>query len=281
EKQQKQQNVQQAVGHFDAIVAVDKEVSQQLRREVDELDRELRQTQELAVQIERQAAQEQRDFERLADEKQKLEKQLSDAKQQLLDFREDRRAVNLESLSLRRDRGHLVEELAFLRRMAEDEEETLEVLGRTNQYLDSSYHDLEASAELLEQQRRELLNQIAKEREQVRHEERQNAELRNTLERLRREQAAVAQGNQEKHQQQLRVREMQGDLGPGLPKALSASGFSMPPPRSSQDSHSWASGLLGPPQSSQQLQAVVPAGARGVPRVPASAPLSLRSREGV
>lgn len=187
--------VSEAIRHFHSVVGIDKNISSRLRDEVSRLDRELRRIEELDVQLERQVAQETQESERLQKEKQHLDGQLAEAKHALSTLREDRKSAHLEGLSLRRDRVHLEDELAFLRKMAEDEEETLSVLKGTNQYLEHSYRELEANAQLLDQQQKELIEQIARERDQSRGHQRHISELQHTLERLGQNRVAASSHN--------------------------------------------------------------------------------------
>eukprot|EP00930_Biecheleria_cincta_P057418 TRINITY_DN43357_c0_g1_i1.p1 TRINITY_DN43357_c0_g1~~TRINITY_DN43357_c0_g1_i1.p1 ORF type:complete len:747 (+),score=142.11 TRINITY_DN43357_c0_g1_i1:52-2292(+) len=189
------QRLSEAIRHIQSVVGIDKDISSRLRDEVSRLDRELRRIEELDVQLERQVAQETQESERLQKEKQHLDRELAEAKHALSTLREDRKSAHLEGLSLRRDRVHLADELAFLRKMAEDEEETLSVLKGTNQYLEHSHRDLEANAQLLDQQQNELAEQLAREREQSRGYQRQVSELQHTLERLGQDRIAASHRN--------------------------------------------------------------------------------------
>lgn len=288
------EDLTEGLSHFESIIAADREVSRQLRREVDDLHEELRQVQEACLQLERQVAKEQGDVEALSGEKGRLERQLRDAKQHLIELRDDRRAVNLESLSLRRDRGHFAEELAFLKRLAQDEEETLEALRRANGFLERSYRDLEGHTELLEQQRRELLIQVTKEREQVRLDERENGEMRNKLERLRRELLAVTSERREANVREHRIREMQTIGQP----AFASNGRPKEVLHAEGQGHSWATSLLSSTGSGARrspaaaLLPATPSSDQSSPTgatpyappgrsVPWSSALLLNSREGV
>eukprot|EP00927_Polykrikos_kofoidii_P017222 TRINITY_DN1781_c0_g1_i2.p1 TRINITY_DN1781_c0_g1~~TRINITY_DN1781_c0_g1_i2.p1 ORF type:complete len:972 (+),score=146.35 TRINITY_DN1781_c0_g1_i2:205-2916(+) len=204
----------EVVKSFESVIAADRAVSRQLRREVDDLEVELQQIRDAQQQLERQLQHEQQEAERLAQQRRQLEGQGQDAKRRLAELRDDRRQVNLESISLRRDRCHFAEELTFLKRTAEDEEKTLEVIRRANQFLDKSYRDLEIHTEQLETQRKELLQEVNKEKDLVRAEERQSAEMRNRLDRMRREYASTVSEKREANLREQRVREMQADSPP-------------------------------------------------------------------
>merc|ERR1711920_1096948 len=154
--------------------------------------------------------------------------------------REDRRAVNLESLSLRRDRTHFAEECALLQQMAGDEEKTLDVVQKANQYLEKSYYELDAQTGLLEQQRRELLQQVTKEKELVRVEERQSAELRNTLERMKREHITIVAERREANRREQQIIEMQTDG-----QQVHSQTDRRPREALQKQGHSWASVLAG------------------------------------
>merc|ERR1712032_1046370 len=79
------------------------------------------------------------------------------------------------------------------------------------QFLEKSYRSLEAHTETLERQRREVMHQVERGQGMVRQEERLNSEMRNKLERMRREHAAAANGRREAYLREQRLREMQSD----------------------------------------------------------------------
>eukprot|EP00929_Paragymnodinium_shiwhaense_P094807 TRINITY_DN55618_c0_g1_i1.p1 TRINITY_DN55618_c0_g1~~TRINITY_DN55618_c0_g1_i1.p1 ORF type:complete len:873 (-),score=252.07 TRINITY_DN55618_c0_g1_i1:151-2769(-) len=205
-----EQQLSAAAVHFEAVIEADRQLSKQLRSEVDELEEELRYIRETRDKLETQLTHEQRECEQLKDERKQLDKQSQDMKRRLQELRDARRSANLESISLRRDRSHFAEELAFLRRTVEDEERTIEAMRRANQFLDKSYRDLDAHTEELERQRRELAKQVQREKDLQRQEERQNADLRNRLERMRRERVASANDRRQGDMRDMAVREMQG-----------------------------------------------------------------------
>jgi len=221
---------------FESIIAADHEVCRQLRREVDELQDELRHMSELSNQVQQQLEQQRQDYGRLTSQRGDMESRLNEARRRLANLRDSRRAMNLESLSLRRDRTHCEEELGFLKQMAEEEAQTLDVAGRSNILLEKSCLDLEGHAEVLETQRRSLAQQVHQEQDLVRREERSNAELRNKLVQLRRQQAINDAGRREVEVRQQRVREMQGGgrFAPGVRSALEPA-----------KGHSWAQTLVG------------------------------------
>eukprot|EP00928_Gymnodinium_smaydae_P045751 TRINITY_DN30459_c0_g2_i1.p1 TRINITY_DN30459_c0_g2~~TRINITY_DN30459_c0_g2_i1.p1 ORF type:complete len:773 (+),score=187.41 TRINITY_DN30459_c0_g2_i1:135-2321(+) len=199
-----------ALADFQAVMAADRSVTQQLRGEVDALEEELQHVRRAQQQLARQVSQERQEAERLQRERGDLERQAGDARRRLGELREGRRAVNLESISMRRDRAHVAEELSFLQRTLADDERTLGVVREANGVLEHSCMSLATQTEQLERQRRDVSAQVKQEQELVRNEERQNAEIRNALERQRRELLDRAQRRHETQLRERQIREMQG-----------------------------------------------------------------------
>merc|ERR1712172_416790 len=103
-----------AVEQFHAVASADQAVSQNLRVEVDELDSDLARLNEEFVQLDRQVQHEQRGVQQLEHERHGLEAQHNDMRQRVSALHEQRRKMDLESLSLHRDHRHLTGEQAFL-----------------------------------------------------------------------------------------------------------------------------------------------------------------------
>lgn len=164
--------------------------------------------------MEQQVQQRQQEDSRLEESSRQLETRLQEVKAQLEELREDWRALSLEGLSLRSDRNYFDKELVFLQRLEKEEGHSLQVFCRSNQFIEKSSRDIGAHIEVLKQQRKVILQQVSKEEDLVRQGERHNAEMSNRLERMGRERIAVAAERQEKHLQDLKVREMQGETPP-------------------------------------------------------------------
>ncbi|CAE7452665.1 CARNS1 [Symbiodinium natans] len=194
EREQTEHTLRELSRRFQKVLSADKEVCQQISEEMAMLEKELARLEETTLQVENQYRQDSQANDRLAEEAQQLQHKVAEAQQRLLELRDDCRALNLESLSLRRDRNHLVEELGFLQRSLDDEMHTLHALEQMNANFQAFHDDMEANAELLLHQRKELMGQVSKERELSRQDARQNNELRNLLERRKREQAVFASG---------------------------------------------------------------------------------------
>ncbi|CAE7730129.1 CARNS1 [Symbiodinium sp. CCMP2592] len=178
----------------------------------------------------------------------------AEAQRRLVELRDDGRALNLdpwpkwssqwklstsavskESLSLRKDRNHL--ELGFLQRSLDDEMHTLQSLQQMNASFQAFHADMEANTELLLHQRKELIGQVSKERELSRQDARQNNELRNLLERRRREQAALVSGHTG-HKEPLTPPDSAAQANP--------SGTQSPRAAVISNAHTWASFLSQP-----------------------------------
>merc|ERR1712151_928323 len=111
------------------------------------------------------------------------------------------------------------------------------VVQEANQYLQRTFNELEAQTGILEQQRRELVQQVVNEKDLVRIEERQSAELRNTLERVRRQHNAAVAERRESNLREQRIIEMQSDGDVRLPTDR------RPRETVQKQGHSWAAAL--------------------------------------
>jgi len=179
---------------FHAVTAADRAISGLLRQKVDELHDEMKRIQDERGQLMRAIQQEQQDELRLAGQRASLSAQLQDAKGRLGVLQDERRTLTAISLSLRRNNGHVADELAHLLRLREDEERSLEVARRTSQHLENSYKGLEKHGDELEKQRKDLAQELKQEQELQRVEEQSNAELRHRLIELRQKHGFQAQG---------------------------------------------------------------------------------------
>jgi len=228
-----ERSLQELARRFQRTLAADREVSKQISEEMHVLAEELRMVQDAAQQVEQQNAQEARQQQQLDGEQKGLTQQLAEQQHRLMELRDESRALNLENLSMRRDRKHLSEEVEFLQSTVGSERRALESLEHMNHIFDSYNKEMEATAELLTRQRKEL--PVAKEQQQLRQEERHNNELRNLLERRKREHASLVAQQHEVHQKHQLIRAMQSDDI----VAVSALKTMAPP-----EGHTWATSLL-------------------------------------
>jgi len=223
---------------FEATLAADREVRSQLESEVYGLKVDLQSLADTNDDFRRQLQDAQRSSERLLPRQQSMEAQLDEAKQCLGEARDHWRAANLEALSLRRDREHFTEELEFLGRTATEELESIDNICKVNAYLDTYNSELAAETEGLECQRRGLQQQVASEKELHKIQDRETAELRSSLERARRQHAAVLEKLRETRVKDQRIYELKNNT-----ESWSVVG----PPRPMQASNTWAAALTSPP----------------------------------
>eukprot|EP00439_Symbiodinium_sp_Y106_P030261 s8955_g3.t1 len=232
-----QRNGEDLSRRFEKVLSADREICQQIDEEMAGLEQELARIEDATLKVEQQCMQDSKAKDYMVEEAQQLEHKVAEAQRRLVELRDDGRALNLESLSLRKDRNHLVEELGFLQRSLDDEMHTLQSLQQMNASFQAFHADMEANTELLLHQRKELIGQVSKERELSRQDARQNNELRNLLERRRREQAALVSGHI-------------GHKEPLTPpdSAAQANPSGTPSPRAAviSNAHTWASFLSQP-----------------------------------
>lgn len=188
------------------------------------LEEELKHLRDVAEQIEREVRRGRKEADRLLDQKSESEKQLGYMRSRIQELKEEQRAVNLEQISLRRDRDHYTDEVAFLRRLADGENEEVTSLKQFNLYLEKSYQNMEAHTAELERGRKEVREQIKDEKDRIRKEERETAEMKNKLELMRREMhisttvRAREEAEYAKIRQEMQRRPSDGDnAGPSTP----------------------------------------------------------------
>jgi len=187
---------------FEAVSSVDRQIAGQLRKEVDDLHKDMRMLQseiQQETQLQKKMMQEM-DQHETHDKRPSLNAQLLETKGRLASLRDERKTLNAVGASLRQDHGHLAKELEYLQKLVEDEEKTVEIMRRSAQHLEKSYRGLETHGEKLQQQCRETTQQLRLEQE-TKHQDEQ------AIERLRRELASQpvpafgGQGQQRQQQQ--------------------------------------------------------------------------------
>eukprot|EP00930_Biecheleria_cincta_P099043 TRINITY_DN9069_c0_g1_i2.p1 TRINITY_DN9069_c0_g1~~TRINITY_DN9069_c0_g1_i2.p1 ORF type:complete len:271 (+),score=76.79 TRINITY_DN9069_c0_g1_i2:112-924(+) len=214
-----------------AILQADRQVSEQIAAEVDGMKEELRQILEVVDQLTRELARERKGYGDLGQQQQGLERDVQQAVFGLAALHEDRRLRSLDACSVSQDRRHFSEELQFLARVAPEEQASLEALLERNWQIQESYHQREAHAVELEAQRRDLVREADQERQLLRVEERQLAELRIRLHQAKHDFDAALVQRKEAAMRQLLVAQMNAPEAP-------SQGDRLPPPR---QQHSWAS----------------------------------------
>mmetsp|Transcript_38069 Transcript_38069/g.89110 ORF Transcript_38069/g.89110 Transcript_38069/m.89110 type:complete len:605 (-) Transcript_38069:47-1861(-) len=200
--------------HFEALLEADKSYTRYLRQEMDSKEAAAQRTHQDRAHLEGDARAEQQAIQQMLEKRRQLEAQVENGKQRLADLREERRAVDMEAISLRKDREHFAEELAFLQRLLQEEEQHLEIVNSVNLNLERSYQALETHTQQLEGQRKELLTHMSQEHEATKREEKENAVLRHKLERMHRQLSAAKTGKHHLTRKEEQLRQLQGGQAP-------------------------------------------------------------------
>lgn len=196
--------------HLEAVIEADAEIVRWLRGDIDRWEERYDRLCGTRSELEREVQACRRESDRATERRGDAGRQVQHAKQQLWDLQAEMRSVSVESVSLRCDLEHVSGELAFMRKAYEDEARSVDALEQANVYLEKSFKGLEVHYSQLERQRRDAQQQVAAEKELTRQEERRNAELKNRLERLRRERASAVLEEHEALLRQRQLREMEG-----------------------------------------------------------------------
>mmetsp|Transcript_37914 Transcript_37914/g.107221 ORF Transcript_37914/g.107221 Transcript_37914/m.107221 type:complete len:268 (-) Transcript_37914:184-987(-) len=169
---------------FDSVISTDRAVTQRLHREVDDLAAELRRTQDECDKLRRHVDQERGKDTDFHDTLRGLQEQLEGIRRRITGCHGARRGTDLDSLALGHDRVDVREGGEFLQQRLESEEKALRSVHSTNHVLDQCFLHVEESIGILDMQRKEVSQKVAKEREAMRLENRVNDELRRHLQRL-------------------------------------------------------------------------------------------------
>ncbi|CAK9081663.1 Epidermal growth factor receptor substrate 15 homolog [Durusdinium trenchii] len=161
-----------------SVLEKDRHLAQQLRKEVDQLDKDLRLDLHGQVSCFPLSKNDSKEIEKLRHHSQALQRDLEEGQRRLSELREARSVANQESLTLRRDQDHLLQELKFLRHMAEEEEELIILLQNSNQYLETSCGNLETNSQ-------DLQRQISTEQEQLDREKKELRDFQGQLDNLK------------------------------------------------------------------------------------------------
>jgi len=178
-------DVAATAGHLRVVFEADRALSRRLRLEVESLEDPLFASRSACSQLRPQVARGREEHRRLAELLRQLDVQLSAGKRRLACLHEERRKMGPEARLGHRGRRHSEESLSFMRQAFEDEARMLEETQHSNRQLGESCEGLESDLAELEKQRREVLEEARRERESFLHEERQVAELRLELQRVR------------------------------------------------------------------------------------------------
>eukprot|EP00746_Dinoflagellata_sp_MGD_P005209 gnl/MRDRNA2_/MRDRNA2_110083_c0_seq1.p1 gnl/MRDRNA2_/MRDRNA2_110083_c0~~gnl/MRDRNA2_/MRDRNA2_110083_c0_seq1.p1 ORF type:complete len:816 (-),score=161.65 gnl/MRDRNA2_/MRDRNA2_110083_c0_seq1:58-2151(-) len=208
------QNTSKAVArHLEAIIDSDADVTRLLQKEIIKLEDSFAKIRRQISEVESDVHTLKREGDREVAKRDESQRQTQNAKYKLEDLQADCRSCNIEYISLQRDLDHLRGEMHFMKRQIAEEEKSLDALQHANLYLEKSCKGLELHSSQLIRNQREAAADLAAERELVRQEERNNAEVRNHLERKKREYTATVTEQYEARQRQRQLLEMEGWKG--------------------------------------------------------------------
>eukprot|EP00405_Crypthecodinium_cohnii_P033899 CAMPEP_0206529716 /NCGR_PEP_ID=MMETSP0325_2-20121206/2753_1 /ASSEMBLY_ACC=CAM_ASM_000347 /TAXON_ID=2866 /ORGANISM="Crypthecodinium cohnii, Strain Seligo" /LENGTH=433 /DNA_ID=CAMNT_0054025657 /DNA_START=136 /DNA_END=1433 /DNA_ORIENTATION=- len=264
---------------FEAVIAADREVVQQLRREVDDIADIVRREQDEGRQLQRLAHEKQDETARLQQQEKTLLESLTAAKKKLQSVRETVRAelvtarqsaearfqvavgdhqnVNLAHLSLHNDLLQASQELALLQEKLDDDRRTCDHFHQANKLLQVHNAELDHQLEHLKIERKQLTEEVLKEKEGVKRDERELAELRNKVAQLRRSCLV------EHHE---RLQKASKDEALAAMKGRDAAVRGAQPTRPhDHGGHSWSAHVFNPtgPQTSAPAKRGVPVGLQG------------------
>jgi len=174
--------------HLEGLIEADKKMARALQQEIDQMEDELRHLESLSEQIERETATEGRELDRQVAQVRDLDSKIEDARTDLAKHKDDRRQVNLAHISLQQDREHYQEELQYTEKVVAEAQRDVTQLQQTLQVLDKQYRQAQSRTEHLERNRKTVAGQVTDEKEALRREERELAEMKNSLQQMQRSQ---------------------------------------------------------------------------------------------
>jgi len=193
--------------NLEASTAMDKDLVRQLQLDVVELEEELQSVQQSQNEQVAQAVHERESQQRQTSMVIELERDLQDTKKHHHRLRERCNHVRINS------------EINFLKKMLDEQEQSLQDVLRVSCIIEKSWKDVQAGTEAIEGQRKLIQRQVAAEEELLRQAKRQNAEMTTRVERFRRQQVAVATESHEEHEHARRLRDIKaGTAADAAPK---------------------------------------------------------------
>jgi len=164
-------------GHLRAMAASDRDVLRHIAGEADALERLVRSTREACAEVAPQLMRERDEARRLAELLRQLKLQVSGARQRLTSLQEERRALASEPTRCQH-RKRFEEMHAFMRQTLEEEERVVEETRLANRQLEGSCKSLADDVAALERQRQGILEELLKEEESHREDQRELVGLR-------------------------------------------------------------------------------------------------------
>lgn len=163
--------------HLGAVAGADRLVAQRVAREAEALAVLARTAREACLEAKPQLLRERDEEKRLADLLRQLKLQLSHARQRLAGLQEERKGLGSES-ARSHHRKHFEEMHAFMKQTLEEEERVVEEARHANRRLEQSCAGLAEDVAALDRRGRELAEELRREAEGRREDERELADLR-------------------------------------------------------------------------------------------------------
>nr|CEL76393.1 TPA: EF hand domain-containing protein, putative [Toxoplasma gondii VEG] len=185
---------------LESVVETDKRLSDILRADVDGDAEEIEEVRELRILLEAELLAEKKELARQIDRKRDFALQLEDEKVKLEQLKEERKKIEFERIGIERDLSHYVEELLFLRGQVDDMQRDIDALHQANQTLVATHRHQQIQAQNLHATRLQAQEQLRGEREALQKEEREIAELKALLSRMRREKSEAQSRNAVLHE---------------------------------------------------------------------------------
>jgi len=170
---------------FEKVVNANRDITAKLRGEVDLMHQEMEDIHQMSGNV-RSDIQELRKDEHTFQETRILKKvELDDIRGRLTSMREQRRALSALSLTLRRDHGHILQELEYLQRMTVDEEQTVMELRSSNGMMEKSCRGLQEHVDRLQEDHRLMAQNYQREVSAMREDERIVEDLKKKVQRAK------------------------------------------------------------------------------------------------
>eukprot|EP00916_Digyalum_oweni_P003930 GHVL01007005.1.p1 GENE.GHVL01007005.1~~GHVL01007005.1.p1 ORF type:complete len:614 (+),score=148.41 GHVL01007005.1:796-2637(+) len=190
---------------IESMIESDKRLTRTLKNDIDYHADDLRRMDQSSDTLQRELVHERAELERQLERKRDFERQVYNMRLELDKMKEERRKVDIERISTSRDMNHYQEEIIFMRQQIEDINADISLMHESNKMLETNYKGAEIRVGHLERSRREILTSVKAEKDLLAKEEREIAQMKNQLDRLRREKTdsqALHQVLHEKFRQQ-------------------------------------------------------------------------------
>ncbi|XP_058515692.1 coiled-coil domain-containing protein 96-like, partial [Ochotona princeps] len=185
---------------IESVVETDKRLSHLLRREIDATAEEAEEVRELRVLLEKELVREKKELALQIDRKREYEMLLEEEKLKLEQLKRRRSQVELQRVSVQRDLSHYMEEILFLKQQTEDMQKDIDVLQQANQTLVAAVKQQVLQGQNLHAARVQAFEDLHDEQEALQKTEREIAELKTLLQRMRREKADAQSKNAALHE---------------------------------------------------------------------------------